>query len=64
MFRKKDVDSSLLNRLSEYHDQLAKDYQESVLPQVANKQNKRLDFDFLFDWNVSLFKDLYTLTGK
>lgn len=57
IFRVKKVPLSLMKKLETKKDDLKIDYEEKVLPQVSSRNHE--DFEFIFDYNQKLFKDLY-----
>jgi hypothetical protein len=46
-----------MKKLETKKDDLKIDYEEKVLPQVSSRNHE--DFEFIFDYNQKLFKDLY-----
>lgn len=62
MFKLKDVDLSLLNHIRDYEDNLRRDYEDKVLPQLD--PSDIVGFDFLFSTIIDLFEKMYTVARK
>ncbi|MCM3281817.1 nucleotidyl transferase AbiEii/AbiGii toxin family protein [Exiguobacterium sp. MER 193] len=60
MFKAKNVSLELLLKIEYYREQLEDDFNQRVTPQIADRKNVP-DFDFLFEFNIELIKEVYAL---
>lgn len=60
MFKAKNVSLELLLKIESYREQLEDDFNQRVTPQIADRKNVP-DFDFLFEFNIELIKEVYAL---
>lgn len=60
MFKAKNVSLELLLKIESYREQLEDDFNQRVTPQIADRKNAP-DFDFLFEFNIELIKEVYAL---
>ena len=57
IFRVKDVSFDLMLKLDSKKDKLKEDYTNKVLPQIQSQDWE--DFEYIFDYNKTLFTDLF-----
>lgn len=60
MFKAKNVSLELLLKVETYREQLKDDFNQRVTPQIADRKNVP-EFDFLFEFNIELIKEVYAL---
>lgn len=63
IFKAKDVPYSLLLKIEQKRDELEEDYNVRVRPQIPNNEDD-IDFDYLFEYNLELFNELFSLVNK
>lgn len=60
MFNTKQVPFNLMLKIREYKDELKKDYEERVIPQIPENETIP-EFEFLFEYNLDIIENLHTL---
>lgn len=60
MFKAKNVSLELLLKIETYREHLNDDFNQRVIPQISDRKNVP-EFDFLFDFNIELIKEVYAL---
>ena len=60
MFAAKDVSYDLMKKIRDYKEELKRDYEDRVVPQIPNDESVP-DFEFLFEYNLEIIEELHQL---